>query len=117
MYHDFPSAKTAASMAAAKQICAECGGKLRYEVRPQDGKWIVWDTVVDDCAMKSVVGAVDGLRSIIASNNARYMLNGRLLVPTPNSVAFDTRPAMFWTQEEAQQWADTRNDIDQSGTV
>lgn len=22
------------------------------------------------------------------------------------------RPYMFWTQEEAQEWADTRNDID-----
>jgi hypothetical protein len=104
-------------MAAAKQICAQCGGKMRYEVRQQDGKWLVWDTVVDDCAMKSVVGAVDGLRSIIASNNTRYMLNGGLLVPMPNSVTFETRPAMFWTQQEAQQWADARNDIDQSGSV
>ncbi|HKN74383.1 MAG TPA: hypothetical protein VJW94_04335 [Candidatus Acidoferrum sp.] len=90
---------------------------MRYEVRQQDGKWLVWDTVADDCAKKSVVGAVDGLRSIIASNNARYMLNGGLLVPTPNSVTFETRPAMFWTQQEAQQWADARNDIDQSGSV
>lgn len=90
---------------------------MRYEVRRQDGKWLVWDTAVDDCAMKSVVGAVDGLRSIIASNNTRYMLNGGLLVPMPNSVTFETRPATFWTQEEAQQWADTRNDIDQSGPV
>jgi hypothetical protein len=104
-------------MAAAKQICAQCGGKMRYEVRQQDGKWLVWDTVVDDCAMKSVVGAVDGLRSIIASNNTRYMLNGGLLVPMPTSVTFETRPAMFWTQQEAQQWADVRNDIDQSGSI
>jgi hypothetical protein len=90
---------------------------MRYEVRQQDGKWVVWDTVVDDCAMKSVVGAVEGLRSIIASNNTHYMLNGGLLVPMPNSVTFETRPAMFWTQQEAQQWADARNDIDQSGPV
>src|SRR5580700_1665532 len=82
-------------MAAAKQICAQCGGKMRYEVRQQDGKWLVWDTVVDDCAMKSVVGAVDGLRSIITSNNTRYMLNGGLLVPMPNSVTFETRPALL----------------------
>ncbi len=81
---------------------------MRYEVRQQDGQWLVWDTVADDCAMKSVVGAVDGLRSIIASNDTRYM---------PSSVTFEIRPAMFWTQEEAQQWADTRNDIDQSGPV
>jgi hypothetical protein len=104
-------------MAAAKQICAECGDKMRYEVRQQDGKWLVWDTVVDGCAMKSVVGAVDGLRSLMASDNTRYTLNGGLLVPTPNSVTFETGPAMFWTQEEAQQWADTRNEIDPSGPV
>jgi hypothetical protein len=91
--------------------------KMRYEVRQHDGKWVVWDTVVDDCAMKSVVGAVDGLRSFIASNNTRYMPNGGFSLPTLNSVTFETRPAMFWTQEEAQQWADTRNDIDQSGPV
>jgi hypothetical protein len=101
----------------AKQICAECGGKMRYEVRQQGGKWLVWDTVVDDCAMKSLVGAVDGLRSIIASDNTHYTLHGGLLVPRPNSVTFETRPAMFWTQEEAQQWADTWNDIDQAGRV
>jgi hypothetical protein len=102
-------------MAATKQICDECGRKMRYEVREQDGKWLVWDTVVDDCVMKSKVGAVEGLRSIVA--NARYMLNGGLLVPMPNPVTFETRPAMFWTQEEAQQWADTWNDIRQSGPV
>ncbi len=92
---------------------------MRYEVRQQDGKWLVWDTVVDDCVMKSVVGAVEGLSSIIATNNTRYMLNGGLLVPMPNSASatFATRPAMFWTQEEAQQWTDTLNDIDQSGPV
>jgi hypothetical protein len=88
---------------------------MRYEVRRQDEKWLVWDTLVDDCAMKSVAGAVDGLRSVIA--NSRYTLNGGLLVPMPNSVAFETRPAMFWTQQEAQQWADAWNDIDQSGSV
>ena len=65
--------------------------------------------------MTSVVGAVEGLRSIMA--DTRYMLNGGLMVPLPNSVTFETGPAMFWTQEEAQQWADTWNDIDQSGPV
>ena len=90
---------------------------MRYEVRQQDGKWLVWDTVVDDWAMKSVVGAVDGLRSIIADNNTRYKLNGGLLLPMPNSGTFEIRPAMFWTQEEAQQWADAWNDINQSGPV
>jgi hypothetical protein len=104
-------------MAAAKHIRAECGGKMRYEVRQQDGKWLVWDAVVNNWAMKSVVGAVDGLRSIIASNNTRYTLNGGLLVPIPNPVTFKTRLAMFWTQEEAQQLADALNDIDQSGPV
>ena len=90
---------------------------MRYEVRQQDGKWLVWDTVADNCVMKSVAGAVDGLRRIMASNNTRYTVNGGLLVPAPNSVAFETGPAMFWTQEEAQQWADTWNDIGQSGRV
>jgi hypothetical protein len=104
-------------MATAKQICAQCGGKIRYEIRQQDGKWLIWDTVVDECAMKSVVGAVDGLRSIMASDKTRYTLNGGVLVPVPSSVTFETRPAMFWTQQEAQQWADTRNEIDQSGPV
>ncbi|MGC1105598.1 MAG: hypothetical protein WA876_03600 [Candidatus Acidiferrales bacterium] len=86
---------------------------MRYEVRQQDGKWLVWDTVAGDCVMKSVAGAVDGLRSVIASNNTRYTLNGGLLAPMPNPITFETKPAMFWTQEEAQQWADTWNDIDQ----
>lgn len=90
---------------------------MRYEVRLQDGKWLVWDTVVNEPAMKSVVGAVDGLRSILASNKTRYTLNGGVLVPGPSSLTFETRPAMFWTQGEAQQWADTRNEIDQSGPV
>jgi hypothetical protein len=102
---------------AAKQICAACGGKMRYDVRQQDGKWLVWDTVLDNCAMKSVVSAVDGLRSFMSGNNTRYELNGGLLAPMPNSVTFETKPAMFWTQEEAQQWADIRNDIDRSGGV
>ncbi len=90
---------------------------MRYDVRQQDGKWLVWDTVLDNCAMKSVVSAVDGLRSIMTGNSTRYELNEGLLVPMPNSVIFQTRPAMFWTQEEAQEWADIRNDIDQSGCV
>jgi len=72
---------------------------VRYEVRQQDEKWLVWDTV-NDCAKKAVVG---GLRRI-ASNR-------------PNSVTIEARPAMFWTQEEAQEWADTWNDIDQSDFV
>ena len=96
---------------AEKQICADCRGKMRYEVRQQDGKWFVWDTVVNEWAMKSVVGAVDGLRTIIASSDTRYINNGGLLVPIPSSGSFETTPAMFWTQEEAQLWADTRNDL------
>jgi hypothetical protein len=94
------------------QICADCGGKMRYEVRQQDGKWLVWDTV-NDCAKKAVVGGL----TRIASNSARYTLNRGLLVLMPNSVTIEARPAMFWTQEEAQEWADTWNDIDQSDFV
>jgi hypothetical protein len=90
---------------------------MRYEVRQQGGTWLVWDTLLDDCAMKSVAGAVEGLRSIIAGNNTHYRRNGGLLMPVPNSETLETRPAMFWTQQEAQQWADARNDIDQSGGV
>ena len=90
---------------------------MRYEARQQDGKWLVWDTVVDGCVMKSVAGAVDGLRSIMASHNTRYEWDGGILVPRPNPVNFETRPAMFWTQQEAQQWADMLNEIDQARSV
>jgi hypothetical protein len=82
---------------------------MRYEVRQQDGKWLVWDTV-NECAKKAVDRRT-------AFNSTRYTLKGRLLVPMPNSVTIEARPMMFWTQEEAQQWADTWNDIDQSGFV
>lgn len=81
-----------------------------------DGKWFVWDTVVDHCVMKSVAGAIDGLRSIIAGNNTRYMPNDGLPVPMPNPVTFETRPAVFGNQEEAKQLADTLNDIVQPGS-
>lgn len=113
----FERSKTAAVHGSNEANLPECGGKMRYEVRQQDGKWLVWDTVVDDCAMKSVAGAVDGLKSIIDSDSTPYMLHGGLLAPTPNPLAFAARPAMFWTQEEAQQFAETLNDIFQSGAV
>jgi hypothetical protein len=70
---------------------------MRYEVRQEDENWLVWDTTLDHCVMKSVVGAVDGLRSAMASNY------------TPPKLK--TKPAMFGTQEEAQQCADTLNDF------
>jgi hypothetical protein len=83
---------------------------MRYEVRQQDGKWIVWDTV-NECAKKAVVG----LFRRTVGNSTRHTLNGGLLVLKPNSVTIEARPAMFWTQEEAQEWADTWNDLDQLG--
>lgn len=82
---------------------------MRYEVRRQDGKWLVWDTAARNCVMKSVAGAVEGLRRSMASRNMP-MLNGGL-VPMPNLATFEIRPLTFWTQDEAQQCADTLNDL------
>jgi len=88
---------------------------MRYEVRQQDEKWIVWDTV-NDCAIKGVAD----LSRLTAANCMRHPSIAGLLVMKPNSVASlvaEARPVTFWTQKEAQQWADTWNDIDQSGPV
>lgn len=88
---------------------------MRYEVRQQDEKWIVWDTV-NDCAMKGVAR----LPKLTAANCMRHPSIAGLLVMKPNSVASlaaEARPVTFWTQREAQQWADTWNDMRQSGSV
>jgi hypothetical protein len=88
---------------------------MRYEVRQQDEKWIVWDTV-NDSAMKGVAGPT----KLTAANCMRHPSIAGLLVMKPNSVASlaaEARPAMFWTQKEAQEWADTWNDVDQLGSV
>ena len=85
---------------------------MRYEVRQQDEKWIVWDTV-NDCAMKGVAG----FSSLTAANCMRHPSIAGLLVMKPNSVAADARPVTFWTQKEAQVWVDFLNDADQSGFV
>lgn len=88
---------------------------MRYEVRQQDEKWIVWDTV-NDCAMKGVAG----LPKLTAANCMRHPSIAGLLVMKPSSVASlaaEARPVTFWTQREAQQWADTWNDMRQSGSV
>ena len=77
---------------------------MRYEVRQQDEKWIVWDTV-NDCAMKGVAGSP----RLTAANCMRHPSIAGLLVVKPNSVAAlttDARPVTFWTQKEAQGWAD-----------
>ena len=71
---------------------------MRYEVRQQDEKWVVWDTV-NQC------GAVAGRLRPTATDGS------------PRVVVIDGRPFMFWTQGEAQEWADTLNDPDQSGFV
>jgi len=88
---------------------------MRYEVRQQDEKWIVWDTV-NDCAMKGVAGPP----RLTAANCMRHPSIAGLLVMKPNSVASlaaEARPAMFWTEKEAQEWTDSWNDIDQLGSV
>jgi hypothetical protein len=86
---------------------------MRYEVRQQDEKWIVWDTV-NDCAMKGAAG----FPRLTAANCMRHPSIAGLLVMKPNSVAAlaaDARPVTFWTQKEAQALADSLNDLDQSG--
>ena len=83
---------------------------MRYEVRQQDEKWIVWDTV-NDCAMKGAAG----FPRLTAANCMRHPSIPWLLVMKPNSVTADARPVTFWTQKEAQVCADTLNDLDQSG--
>jgi hypothetical protein len=88
---------------------------MRYEVRQQDEKWIVWDTV-NDCAMKGVAG----LPRLTVTNCMRHPSIAGLLVMKPNSVASlaaAARPVTFWTQKEAQVCADTLNDIDQWGSI
>ena len=85
---------------------------MRYEVRQQDEKWIVWDTV-NDCAMKGTAG----LPRLTAANCMRHPSTAGLLVMKPKSLAAEARPATFWTQKEAQVCADTLNDLDQSGPV
>jgi hypothetical protein len=83
---------------------------MRYEVRQQDEKWIVWDTV-NDCAMKSVAG----FPRLTAANCMRHPSVAGLLVMKPNAVASlaaEARPLTFWTQKEAQVCADTLNDFE-----
>ena len=77
---------------------------MRYEVRQQEEKWIVWDTV-NDCAMKGAAG----FPRLTAANCMRHPSIAGLLVMKPDSVtalAADARPVTFWTQKEAQEWAD-----------
>jgi hypothetical protein len=85
---------------------------MRYEVRQQDEKWIVWDTVYD-CAMKGVAGPP----RLTAANCMRHPSIAGLLVMKPNSVTAEARPATFWTQKEAQVCADTLNGPDLQGFV
>jgi hypothetical protein len=88
---------------------------MRYEVRQQDEKWIVWDTV-NDCAMKGVAD----LSSLTAAKCMRHPSIAGLLVMKPNSMASlaaEARPLSFWTQKEARVCADTLNDTDQFGSV
>lgn len=75
---------------------------MRFEVRQQDEKWIVWDTV-NDCEMKPCNRVV---------THAPVM--------KPNSVASlatEAGPATFWTLKEAQACADVLNDLDLQGFI
>jgi hypothetical protein len=88
---------------------------MRYEVRQQGEKWIVWDTV-SDYATKGAAS----LPRLTAANCMRHPSIAGLLVMKPNSVASlaaEARPLTFWTQKEAQICADTVNDIDQWSSV
>jgi hypothetical protein len=88
---------------------------MRYEVRQQDEKWLVWDTA-NDCVMKGAAG----FPRLTAADCMRHPSIAGLLVMKPNSVASlaaEARPMTFWTQKEAQVCADTLNDIDQWGSV
>jgi hypothetical protein len=88
---------------------------MRFEVRQQDEKWIVWDSV-NDCAMKGAAGCP----RLTAANCMRHPSIAGLLVMKPSSVASlvaEARPLTFWTQEEAQVCADTLNDIDRWDSV
>jgi hypothetical protein len=80
---------------------------MRFEVRQQDEKWIVWDTV-NDCAMKGAAG----FPRLTAANCMPHPSIAGLLVMKPNSVASlaaEARLMTFWTQKEAQVCADTLN--------
>ncbi len=88
---------------------------MRYEVRQQDEKWIVWDTVND-----SAIKGVADLSRLTAANCMRHPSIAGLLVMKPNSVASlaaEARPVTFWTQKEAQVFSDNLNDIDQWSSV
>ena len=80
---------------------------MRYEVRRQDEKWIVWDTV-NDCAMKGAAG----FPRLTAANCMRHPSIAGLLVMKANAVASlvsEAKPLTFWTQNEAQVCADSLN--------
>jgi hypothetical protein len=88
---------------------------MRYEVRQQDEKWIVWDTVKD----RAMKGAAR-LPKLSAANVMRHPSIPGILVMKPNAVASlaaEVRPLTCWTQKEAQNLADLLNDIGQSDSV
>jgi hypothetical protein len=83
---------------------------MRYEVRQQDEKWIVWDTV-NDCAVKGAAG----FPRLTAANCMRHPSIAGLLVMKANalaSLAAEASPVTFWTQNEAQVFADYLDDFD-----
>jgi predicted nucleotidyltransferase component of viral defense system len=99
-----------------RQHCTHLEVKMRFEVKQQDEKWIVWDTV-NDCAMKGVARRPPRLT---AANCMRRPSIAGLLVMKPNSVASLAAEAgrvTFWTQKEAQVCADILNDLDLQGFI
>ena len=74
---------------------------MRYEVSQRDGKWIVWDTVNHRQWLSApptlLKKAVVGPFGFAVADSPRAIIEGR--------------PYMFWAREEAQDWADTRNDL------
>jgi hypothetical protein len=91
-------------------MAGESGTSMRFEVRQQDGKWLVWDTVNGCAAMKGLASPL----KLTADNYARHPQNPGVLVLRPDSVTSlinEATPTMFWTQKEAQLSADTLNDL------
>lgn len=84
---------------------------MRFEVRQEDEKWIVWDTV-KDCAMKGAAR----LPKLTAANVMRHPTIAGVLVMKPEAVAsLAAEVKTFWTQKEAQNLADFLNDIGPQG--
>ena len=91
---------------------------MRYEVRQQDGKWIVWDTV--NCeSMKALprefLVSHGGIAQLLIDWSLAERLRPTVGDRSPRAIIEAARPYMFWTQAEAQQLADTLNAMRSQG--